>query len=83
MAGALLRAWNAPATVAAVEIDAAGKRMAKATNTAVKDLSVASGLTWTQTDNSLPMPINLNHPAVALAVRSSDSWRHWIRNRSR
>jgi lysophospholipase L1-like esterase len=72
MAEALLRAWNAPATVTAVEIDAAGKRVANATNTTVHDLTVASGLTWTQNDNALPMPIKMDDPIVALAVRSSD-----------
>jgi len=72
MAEALLKSWNAPATVAAVEIDAAGKRVANTSNATVRDLSVASGLTWTETDNALPMPINMSDPVVALAVRSSD-----------
>jgi lysophospholipase L1-like esterase len=72
MAGALLHAWNAPATVTAVEIDAAGKRVTTATNTAVHDLTFASGVTWTQTDNALPMPINMGDSVVALAVHSSD-----------
>jgi lysophospholipase L1-like esterase len=72
MAEALLRAWNAPATVAAVEIDAAGKRVANASNTVVRDLTAASSLTWTQTDNALPMPINMADPVIALAIRSSD-----------
>jgi lysophospholipase L1-like esterase len=72
MAEALLRAWNAPATVAAVEIDAPGKRLTSAVNTTVRDLAVASGLTWTQTDNALPMPINMSDPVIALAVNSSD-----------
>jgi lysophospholipase L1-like esterase len=71
MAGALLRAWNAPATVTSVTIDATSKA-AVTVNTAVRDLTVASGLTWTQTDNALPMPINMSDPVVALAVRSSD-----------
>lgn len=83
MAEALLKAWNAPATVTAVEIDATGKRVARADNTrvtdlrAVTDLSAAnarpdSTFSWTQTDNALPMPLNLGDPVVALAVNSSD-----------
>jgi len=72
MAGALLRAWNAPATVTSVEIDAAAKRVTSAVNTAVTDLAVSGGITWTQNDSALPMPINMGDPVVALAVHSSD-----------
>jgi hypothetical protein len=55
MAGALLKAWNAPAKVAAVEVDAA-----------------TQPLQWTQTDEALPFPMDLDDPAMALAVKSSD-----------
>jgi lysophospholipase L1-like esterase len=72
MAEGLLEAWNAPATVAAVEIDAAAKRVARADNTKVTELEVGSGVTWTETDGSLPMPVDLSDKVVALAVRSSD-----------
>jgi lysophospholipase L1-like esterase len=71
MAGALLHAWNAPAIVASVEINAPG-RVVSVFNTSVRDLTVASNVTWTQIDNALPMPINMADPIVALAVHSSD-----------
>ena len=72
MAEALLKAWNAPATVTTVEIDAASKRLVNAENATVAGLDNANGVAWTETDNALPMPVNLNDPVVALAVRSSD-----------
>ncbi len=73
MAEAILKAWNAPATVAAVEIDAAKKRVVQATNTQVEGLaSQAGGLTWKQTDNALPMPFDPNDPVTALVMRCSD-----------
>src|SRR5438094_3328500 len=72
MAEALLKAWNAPATVTTVEIDAASRRLVNAENATVAGLDNANGVAWTETDNALPMPVNLNDPVVALAVRSSD-----------
>jgi lysophospholipase L1-like esterase len=72
MAGALLRAWNAPATVAAVEIDAAGKRVVKAENTDVTGLQSGRTVSWTETDRALPMPFDASDAALALALRSSD-----------
>ena len=72
MAEALLKAWNAPATVTTVEIDAASKRLVNAENATVAGLDNANGVAWTETDSALPMPVNLNDPVVALAVRSAD-----------
>ena len=73
MAEAILKAWNAPATVTAVEIDAAKKRVVQATSTEVSGLaSHADGLTWKQTDSVLPMPFDLNDPVTALVMRCSD-----------
>lgn len=72
MAGALLKAWNAPATVAAVEIDAVAAKVVRAENTAVSDLRASDGLSWTQSDKALPMPIDMKDPVMRLAMRSSD-----------
>jgi len=72
MAEALLRSWNAPATVTAVEIDAAAGKAVRAENTAVSDLTTSNGLSWTQNDKSLPMPVDMKDPVVALTMRSSD-----------
>jgi lysophospholipase L1-like esterase len=72
MAEALLKAWNAPATVASVEIDAVARRVARADNTEVTDLVVGSSLSWVETDGALPMPLDLDDKVVALSVHSSD-----------
>jgi lysophospholipase L1-like esterase len=72
MAEALLKSWNAPATVTAVEIDAAKAQTVRADNTTVSDLKGSNSLTWTQKDKALPMPINLKDPVFKLAIQSSD-----------
>jgi lysophospholipase L1-like esterase len=72
MAEALLKAWNAPATVASVEIDAVAKRVVRADNAKVTDLVVGSSLSWVETDSALPMPLDLDDKVVALSVHSSD-----------
>jgi len=72
MAEALLKAWNAPATVAAVEIDAAGGRVARTDNAKVTGLKTGASLSWTETDGALPMPVDMEDKATALSVRSSD-----------
>jgi len=71
MAEALLRSWNAPSLVAEVGIDAA-TGLASAQRARVSNLKVGSSITWSQIDESLPMPADLSDPAVALAVANSD-----------
>lgn len=72
MAQALLTAWKAAPTVSSVEIDAAKSRVTKAENSKVTELNNKGELSWTQSDKALPMFIDLNDPAIALAVKSSD-----------
>jgi lysophospholipase L1-like esterase len=73
MAEAILKAWNAPATVTAVEINGAKKRVVHATNTEIDGLASHAGiLTWKQTDNALPMPYDPSNPVTALVMRCSD-----------
>jgi len=72
MAEALLKAWNAPAIVTDVEIDAGRKDAVRQLGTHVAGLQSAKGIAWTQTDDALPMPVDLRDPLVALAIRSSD-----------
>ena len=72
MAGALLKAWNAPGVVSSVEIELPATRVVKAENCDVADLQAGKTLTWTQTDKSLPMPLDQKDPATALAISSSD-----------
>jgi lysophospholipase L1-like esterase len=74
MAEALLKAWNAPAVVTDVKIDASSAKALVAHNTAVTALAVRSGLAWTQSDSALPFPIDWDDPTsvVPLAIHSSD-----------
>ena len=58
MAQAMLKAWNAPAVVTAVTIDAANQQIVQSDNTTVSDLGKnADTISWTQKDQSLPFPI--------------------------
>jgi hypothetical protein len=72
MAGAVLKAWEAPAVVTTVELDASAGKVLRAERTTVSDLKTASSISWSQQDQCLPMPINLEDPVIALAVNSSD-----------
>ncbi|MFA5263026.1 MAG: SGNH/GDSL hydrolase family protein [Opitutaceae bacterium] len=64
MGATLLRAWNAPALVARVAIDAKSKTVTAAENTVVSALSVEGGkVTWTELDRSLPLPVNFGENA--------------------
>jgi lysophospholipase L1-like esterase len=72
MAEALLKAWNATARVASVELDAAAGRVARADNASVTALHAGSSLTWIEADRALPMPVDLSDKVVALCLHSSD-----------
>jgi lysophospholipase L1-like esterase len=73
MALALLKAWNAPSIVTSVEIDGGGARVVRSENTTVSELSGGEGgLTWTQLDAALPLPLDLQDATVDLAARASD-----------
>jgi lysophospholipase L1-like esterase len=73
MAAQLLGAWNAPALVTDVAIDASARKVVRSENTRVSALTVsAATLSWTQLDGALPLPVDMNDAVIALAVRSSD-----------
>lgn len=72
MAASLLEAWGATPTVTNVEIDAAAAQVKDALNTSVSDLEAKGSVRWTQKDDALPMPVPMNDPLMALAVKSSD-----------
>ena len=72
MAEALLKAWNAPALVTDVEIDAGRKEPVRERNTRVSELRPSKGVSWIQTDEALPMPMDPRGAGIPLAIRSSD-----------
>ena len=58
MAEALLKAWNAPAIVTAVDINVRAKSVLQSVNTTVSALGEAKGtVSWIQKDKALPLPI--------------------------
>jgi lysophospholipase L1-like esterase len=71
MAEALLKAWNAPALVSDVSLDArTGK--AEARNAKVAAVSTGPQIAWTETESALPMPLDPRDKLLELALRSSD-----------
>jgi lysophospholipase L1-like esterase len=72
MAGQLLKAWNAPSVVSTVELDASTKKAVHLDRAKVSDISGENGLSWTEKEEALPMPIDFGDPVVALAINSSD-----------
>jgi lysophospholipase L1-like esterase len=72
MAEALLKAWHAPSMVTAVEIDAKAAVVLHAENTSVDSLQADDRISWTQTDGSLPMPLDPPDEMIPLAIRCSD-----------
>lgn len=72
MAAALLRAWNAPALVSRVEIDAKAAQLVRAENTEVTGFAAKGPyLEWKQTDWALPLPLNFKDGDVDLAETAS------------
>jgi lysophospholipase L1-like esterase len=73
MATALLKAWNAPSVVTAVEIESSGAKLVKAENARVSDLKANDNvLSWTQDDSALPLSYEGSDPATRLVLRASD-----------
>ncbi len=72
MAESLLKAWNAPAVVTSVDLDAAGRKAGKTENAAISDLQFGRTVSWTEADSALPMAIDTADPVMALTVQSSD-----------
>ena len=72
MAEALLRSWNAPALVSAVEIDAEARTARRSENAEVTAIDNSNGLRWQEREHALPMPTDWKDEPLALAVHSSD-----------
>ncbi len=70
MAAALLKAWNAPALVSDVAIDAQSGT-AHTQNAKVDGVRTGAQLTWTETEAALPMPIDLRDKLLDLTLKTS------------
>ena len=75
MAAALLKAWNAPAIVSSVTIDASKVANVGTTNTEISELrkDKAGRINWVQKDGALPLPLPpaTSDPILHLALQSS------------
>lgn len=73
LAEGLLKAWNAPALVSAVSVDAAGSKVSRSDGAAVRNLNVAvNAVSWDAAESALPFPLDPQDPLVALVLKSSD-----------
>ena len=71
MGATLLRAWNAPSLVSRVAIDAAGPTVTAAVRSAVSGLAATGGgLSWTELDEALPLPLSFEDGTIHLAQRA-------------
>jgi lysophospholipase L1-like esterase len=71
MGASLLRAWNAPSLVSRVAIDSAAKSVTEAENTEVSGLTgAAGGLSWTELDRALPLPVSFEDATTELAQKA-------------
>lgn len=72
MAAALAQAWNLDPIVGSVTIDVAHRRSDEEHNTFVRDLQMNGGtISWTQLDEALPLPFELNDPITQFVLQVS------------
>jgi lysophospholipase L1-like esterase len=75
MASQLMKAWGVDGDVSAVEIPGGGVSAIAGRNpnrkVRVEDVKTGDTISWTATEESLPMPVDMNDPAVDLALRSA------------
>lgn len=70
MAAALLKAWNAPALVSDVAIEAQTGAI-RAQNAKADGLKTGVQLAWTTTEAALPMPLDMRDKLLALTLKTS------------
>jgi lysophospholipase L1-like esterase len=72
MSAALLKAWNAPALVSSVTIDATEGKLAESQKVSVTNLKTEGSLSWDALESSLPMALDPKDRLLRLALDSSD-----------
>lgn len=70
MAYSILKGWSAPSLVSNLELDCSRKAVVARDKTWVRDLDFGRDISWVQTDECLPFPIEFKNPRVALVIRS-------------
>ena len=73
MAAVLAHSWGLSPVVSSVQLDAPLGKAGAAENTQVSDLKVIDGkLQWTQIDNALPLPLQLDDGMIQFVLSISD-----------
>jgi lysophospholipase L1-like esterase len=73
MAAALAHSWGFSPVVSSVQLDAPLEKAGAVENTQVSDLTVKDGtLHWMQSDNALPLPLQLDDGMIQFVLRISD-----------
>jgi lysophospholipase L1-like esterase len=73
MAAALMKAWHVNPLVSSLALRAADATVIAGDRAAVTDVEkTANGLKWTQMDEALPLPLDLNNAMTALLLQISD-----------
>jgi len=76
MAAQLMKAWGVNGEVSAVDISASGFSAGTGRNpnqkVKIEDVKLGDPMSWTATEESLPMPVDMNDPATDLALRSAN-----------
>lgn len=72
IASQIVKTWGMTRAVSDVAIDAAVGVVTKSENARVTMTSRKGILAWTETEGSLPLPIDFTDPATALVIKSSD-----------
>jgi hypothetical protein len=73
MAAALVEAWHIDPVVSRVVLDAKSGRAQDALHTAVTDVAATTtGMSWTQRDEALPLPLDLNSAMTPVMLAVSD-----------
>lgn len=73
MAADLARSWGVSPLVSSVRLDAQRTTPVSTENTSISGLTLDSGkLQWTQTDDALPLPLDLNDGMIQFVLSLSD-----------
>jgi hypothetical protein len=73
LAAGLAHSWGLSPVVSGVQLDAPLKKAGATENTQVSDLTVEDGsLHWTQTDDALPLPLQLDDGMIQFVLSISD-----------
>jgi lysophospholipase L1-like esterase len=73
MAATLAKSWGLSPIVSSVTIDASHTKVKASQNSHLENLAVKNGkLQWTQTDDALPLPLNLEDPMIKFVLSVSD-----------